>query len=174
MKSLCDRWILQFKLCFLLCKVLMERLRWCKICSPRLWYQWSEKIVTIFDWVPYVLKFALKFACSKLTATEIYFALHWQAIQRKVLKADCVIRQFSCRSKFLRILLRKHSAAFYSLPGEHNPFKLLFMKSISNVYFQHSSKNKKAKARSIHFWASLSLNLSLQLCFVIFLKHFTY
>ena len=114
MKSLCDRWILQFKLCFLLflyhkfklCKVLMERLRWCKICSPRLWYQWSEKIVTIFDWVPYALKFALKFACSKLTAPEIYFALHWQAIQRKVLKADCVIRQFSCRSKFLRILLR--------------------------------------------------------------------
>ena len=114
MKSLCDRWILQFKLCFLLflyhkfklCKVLMERLRWCKICSPRLWYQWSEKIVTMFYWVPYALKFALKFACSKLTAPEIYFALHWQAIQRKVLKADCVIRQFSCRSKFLRILLR--------------------------------------------------------------------
>ena len=36
----------------------------------------------------------------------ILINLHWQAIQHKVLKADCVIRQFSCRSKFLRILLR--------------------------------------------------------------------
>ena len=35
----------------------------------------------------------------------ILINLHWQAIQRKVLKVDCVIRQFSCRSKFLRILL---------------------------------------------------------------------
>ena len=45
---------------------------------------------------------------------------------------------------------------------------------LTHFYFQHSSKNKKAKARSIHFSASLSLTLSLQLCFVIFLKHFTY
>ena len=45
---------------------------------------------------------------------------------------------------------------------------------LAHFYFQHSSKNKKAKARSIHFWASLSLTLSLQLCLVIFLKHFTY
>lgn len=55
---------------------------------------------------PLCTEVCIEVCMLQIAATEIYFALHWQAIQRKVLKADCVMRQFSCRSKFLRILLR--------------------------------------------------------------------